>query len=389
MDMKFLTMSDFDFNGKKVLLRVDLNSPVINGKIRLNDRIAEHAKTIKELVNKKAKVAILAHQGRPGKEDFLDLRQHAKMLTKLTGKKIRYVDDLYGNEAINKIKNMKSGEAVLLKNVRSSKLEMLALSPKRHSASDFVKTLTPLFDFFIQDAFSVCHRSHASVVGFAYAMPSIAGRVLEKELKSLEKIKKIGKATYILGGAKPEEDLALLKHASKNKILTAGTFCLFCLSAANCNLGKENEILDKNIVKSLKMFMKKSNLFMPIDFVDEDGKEVELSDLPTDKLIFDIGRKTIDRYKKIIKSSKAIFLKGPVGKYEEKKFQFGTKEIFKAVADSKAFSVVGGGNTVDAINRFRIPKNRFSHVSLGGGALISYVIGKKLPGLEVLKKWTE
>ncbi|MEM7826830.1 MAG: phosphoglycerate kinase [Candidatus Aenigmatarchaeota archaeon] len=379
-----------DYKEKCVLIRVDINSPVVNGKIAMNDRIIAHAKTIKDLAKKGAKVVVLAHQGRPGDEDFLDLEQHAKLLTRLVRKNVKYVDDLYGEKAIKSINDMKPGDIILLKNVRSIKEEMLNLSPEEHAKSAFVKTLAPLFDYFIQDAFSVCHRSHASVVGFPFVLPSYAGPMLEKELSALKRIGEVSEATFILGGAKPEECIALLKYATrkkKNKILTTGVFSLYCLSAAGYKLGEEEKILDKRIVEELKGI---EQVIMPIDFAVEGEKskrkEISLEDLPTEKLIFDIGKRTIKEYKKIIEKSKIIFLKGPAGKYEDKRFQLGTREIFKAVAESKAFSIVGGGNTIDAINKFKILKSKFSHISLGGGALIDYIAGEKMPGIEVLNK---
>lgn len=375
---------------KNVLLRIDINSPIINGKVMMNDRIKEHGKTIKDLLKKKARVVILAHQGRKGDEDYIEsLEQHAKLLSKVVGKKIIYVDDIYG--AIEKIKSLKSGEAILLKNVRSLEEETLKISPEEHAKSKLVTTLSPLFDYFIQDAFSVCHRSQASVVGFAKTLPTLIGRVLEKELESLKKIEKIKASTFILGGAKIEECIILLKYIEKNKIdakiLSGGVFSLACVQANNYNIGKENE-QDEKFINEIKEYIKKINIIVPKDFAIENEKgkrkEIKLEMLPTDKKIFDIGKETIEEYKKIIKRSKFIFVKGPMGKYEDKRFQLGTKEILKSVANSKAYSIIGGGNTLDAINLFKIPKTKFSHISLAGGALLEYISGEKLPGLEVL-----
>ncbi|MBU5678415.1 MAG: phosphoglycerate kinase [Candidatus Aenigmarchaeota archaeon] len=384
------TLDFFDLKNKAILLRVDINSPIINGNVVMNDRIKEHAKTIKELLRKKAKVTILAHQGRKGEEDYMEsLEQHAKLLSRVVGKKIIYVNDIYG--AVERIKSLKPGEALLLKNVRSLDEETLKLTPEEHAKSKLVTTLAPLFDYFVQDAFSVCHRSQASVVGFAKVLPTIIGRVLEKELISLNKIEKLKEGTFILGGAKIEECIILLKYIEKNKIdakvLSSGVFSLACASAKGYDVGNEN-IVDENLVSEIKEFMKNVSISIPKDFAieDENGKrkEVKIEELPTNKKILDIGKETIKEYKDIIKKSKFIFLKGPAGKYEDKKFRLGTKEILSAVANSKAYSIIGGGNTLDAINLLKIPKSKFSHISLGGGALLEYIAGEKLPGLEVI-----
>lgn len=384
------TIDSVELKNKSVLLRVDINSPIINGKVVMNDRIKEHAKTIKELLRKKAKVVILAHQGRKGDEDYLEsLEQHAKLLSKAVGKKIIYVDDIYG--AVERIKSLKPGEAMLLKNVRSLDEETLKISPEEHAKSKLVTTLSPLFDYFVQDAFSVCHRSQASVVGFAKVLPTVIGRVLEKEINTLKKIEKIKEGLFILGGAKIEECIILLKYIEKNRInanvLATGVFSLACASAKGYDVGNENKV-DEKIVNDIKEIMKSVNISIPKDFAIEDEKgkrkEIKLEELPTNRKILDIGKMTIKEYSKIIKKSKFIFLKGPAGKYEDKRFRLGTREILRAVASSKAYSIVGGGNTLDAINLLKIPKSKFSHISLAGGALLEYMAGERLPGLDVL-----
>ncbi|MEM7816349.1 MAG: phosphoglycerate kinase [Candidatus Aenigmatarchaeota archaeon] len=386
----FKTLDSVDLKNKAILLRVDINSPIKNGKVVMNDRIKEHVKTIKELLKKKAKVTILAHQGRKGDDDYMEsLEQHAKLLSKTLGKKITYVDDIYG--AIERIKSLKPGEAILLKNVRALDEETLKLTPEEHAKSKLVTTLSPLFDYFVQDAFSVCHRSQASVVGFAKVIPTIIGRVLEKELISLSKIERLKEGTFILGGAKIEECVILLKYIEKNKIdtkvLSAGVFSLACAIAKGYDVGNENRV-DENIVKEIKEIMKSVDISLPKDFAIEDEKgkrkEIKFEELPTDEKILDIGKETMKEYCEIIRKSKFIFLKGPVGKYEDKRFRLGTKIILNAVANSKAYSIIGGGNTLDAINLLKIPKSKFSHISLGGGALLEYIAGEKLPGLEVI-----
>lgn len=391
-----LPLTKIKVKNKAVLIRIDINSSIIKNKIQINDRFIEHAKTIKYLVNKKAKVIILAHQGRKGKKDFVSLKQHAQILSKLTKKKIQYINDLFGKKAINSIKNLKAGNAILLQNVRQFSGETKNLTAEQHKKSKFVKNLSPLVDIFVLDAFSIAHRSHASVVGFTKTLKSYKGPVLEKELKSLKRFKtnikeKSKFLIYLLAGAKPEENFLLLKHALKQKatILTGGTFCLFCLAAQGKKLGKSEELLKKykNITKKIKK-LKNKNIILPVDFAIEHNKkrkEISLKRLPINKPILDLGKKTIKIYKQKIRKAVIIIVKGPLGKYENKNFALATKEIFKQVAFSKAFSVIGGGNTIDAMTKFKIPKKKFSYISLGGGALLQYLTNNKLAGLVALE----
>lgn len=390
--MNVLTLKDIDVKGKYVLLRIDINAPYDEKKKKISDnpRILSHSTTVKYLSSKKAKLVILAHQGRKGDSDFTDMSQHAKLLTKHSGKKVQFVPDIMGENAISKIKSMKPGDIILLDNVRGLEEETAKISIEEHAKSQFVAKIAPLFDYFVQDGFSVCHRAQASVVGFPYLIKAVAGLVLEKELKSLEKINPEQKATYVLGGAKPEEDIVVLRHALENKnniILTGGVFGLYCIAAKGANLGNNMEKLDAKVLAEMKPLAVVDQVMVPEDLIDERGKTISVYDLPSDNNLLDIGPKTIKKYSGIIKSSKVIFSKGPMGKYEDKKFAKGTQTILKAIASSKAFSLIGGGNTTDAITKFKIPERKFGHVSLAGGALLEYIAGDKLPGVEVLKRW--
>ncbi|MBI2452116.1 phosphoglycerate kinase [Candidatus Pacearchaeota archaeon] len=380
--MKFRTLDDFNFKGKHVLVRTDINSEVENGRVILNDRIIETAKTIKELQKKRAKIVLLAHQGRPGDKDFTSLKQHAKLLNKFF--RVKFVQDIIGKKAIAEIKNLKDGQAILLENVRYLKDEM---SPSIKNS--LIKTLAPLFDIYINDAFSVSHRSQTSVVSFPQILPSGIGRTMEKELKSLEKIK-LRNTLFILAGSKTEENLSLLKKIkNKKNVLACGIFGQLCTIAKGKNLGAQNKFLaDKlKFVPELKSLVK--NIRTPIDFavkVNNKRKELSLNEFPSKYEIFDIGKKTILKYKKRIKKAKSIFMKGTVGYCEEKQFCLGTKKILEAIASSKSFSILGGGHTNSALKKLKINKDKFDYVSLSGGALVEYLAGKNLRGLEALKK---
>jgi len=400
---EYFTIEDFDLEGKTVLLRADLNSPYNKGEKRIEDceRIREHAKTIRFLMEKKAKVVVLAHQGRKGDEDFTHLNQHAELLSKYVGKKVKFVDDVIGEKALQEIKNLREGEAILLDNVRLLDEETQEKSPEEHSKGKLVQTLAPLADFFVQDAFSASHRSHASIVGFSPVLPSMAGKVMEKELKSVERILEASGNVFILGGVKADDCFNIMEYFLKNKpksierILTCGTVGEIFLAAKGLNLGtptfkflEEKGLME--LVSKARRFLKVRELKIeiPIDVAVEEGgkrKEIKLEELPVESLILDIGSRTIKKYSEVIKTAKTIVVKGPAGVYEKAGFETGTKEILQAVANSKAFTLIGGGDTGLAIEKLGIEKEKFSYISLGGGALITYLSGKPMPGIEALK----
>ncbi|MDP3027202.1 MAG: phosphoglycerate kinase, partial [Nanoarchaeota archaeon] len=229
----------------------------------------------------------------------------------------------------------------------------------------------------------VCHRNEASIVLFPKHMKSCAGLLLEKEINALKKIK-IKNCLFILGGAKPEDNIKLLK---RNKVLACGLFGQVCLIAKGKKLGEQENYLKKQkaLIKIPKDKLK--NVETPVDFaVKKNNKRVEikLEDFPSKYEIFDIGSKTIKKYVEEIKKAKAIYMKGPAGDFNENGFAKGTFAVLNAIANSKAFSLIGGGHLSDAIEASGINKKRFNHISLSGGALLSYIAGEKLPGLEAL-----
>jgi len=403
--MDFLTMNDFNFKGKTTILRVDINSPYDEekGRIEVSERLVESAKTIKELSEKKAKVVVLAHQGRKGSPDFITLEQHANILSKLVGKKVKYVNDIIGEKAVNSIRSLKNGEIVLLENVRFLDEETIEKSPEEHSRGRLVMTLSPLADVFVNDAFSAAHRSHASLVGFTPVLPSVAGRIMEREvtlIKGIITTMKISKHdTFLLGGAKPEDPLNImeymLKQGTLENVLLSGIIGELFLIADGYELGKPTVdfLEEKGYLKCLPQVKKvlrkyRDNISMPIDVaIDVYGKRAEMNveDLPISARIMDIGRKTLETYEKVISESVTVGMKGPPGVYEKRGFEVGTKIVLEAVGRSKAISLVGGGHTLSAMKKLGINKDMFSHVSLGGGALITYLSGKKLPAIEALE----
>src|SRR3989338_5347652 len=336
------TLNSIKFRDSTVLVRIDVNSPYKSGKIIDNERIKDATITILELVKKKARVVLLAHQGRPGEDDFVHLDQHANLLSKHLKRNIKFVPDVIGNEAKSAIRSIKPGGILLLDNVRFVKDEEDEKKAK-NGTSMIVKALSPLADFFVNDAFSVSHRAQASVMGFR--IPSCFGRLMEKELNALENTRK----------KKIEEKK--LSH-------------------------------DIELAKTI-LARDRGKIILPCDVaIESDGKrkEVAIDKIPRDASILDIGSKTIAMYEKIIHGSRTVIVKGPAGLYEDRRFRKGTKSIFSCVAASKTYSVMGGGDTIEALDELKINKKKISHISLGGGALIEYLSGGSMPGITAIMK---
>ena len=379
------TMDEFDFKGKNVILRVDINSPLDPSTLEIMDnwRIKRSIPTIRELKDKNAKIVILAHQGRPGKWDFTSLEKHAAELSRLMNEEIKFVDDIYGSKAIQEIKNAGNGEIIMLDNVRKSEDEMKKLPPEEHAKSEMVRKLTPLANTFVNDAFAAAHRSHCSLVGFIPVLPSYAGRLMEAEVEHLDKMVKTAPRprVFIFGGGKYENAIEVIKNLLEkgiaDKILLGGM-------PANAFLGAMNKIemeADDGIREIMERHSDK--IILPVDMVYEDGEhEVEEARKPGN----DIGSKTIDIFKQEIKNAASILISGPMGIFEEERFANGTMQILKAIASSNTFSIAGGGHTVAALNKLGLAE-KFTYVSTGGGSLERFLMGRQLPVIEALIKF--
>jgi len=401
---EFLTLDDVSLTGKLVLVRVDFNSPVDPETKRILDdtRIRTHGETtIKELVDRGAKVVVLAHQGRPGEPDFIPLKEHAEILGRILGKPVKYVDDVFGGKAQEAIRRLKNGEVLVLENVRTYADERKKGTPEEHAKKEMVRKLAPFADLFVNDAFAAAHRAHVSIVGFTAVLPSVAGRIMERELKSLSRVLESPEkpCVFILGGAKADDVLEISKYVLDNGIadfvLTGGVAGHVFLVAKGFDLGKPNmDFLERKellgFVSGIRELMETypDAIKVPLDVaVEVDGKRKEISvhELPTDYPIFDVGAITVEAYGRIIRDAKSIVVSGPVGVYENSEFVFGTKEIFGEVANSEGFSLAGGGHTVAALQELGV-SDKISYISTAGGALIEFLMGKKLPGVVALEK---
>ena len=399
---EFNTLSDTNFDNKIILLRVDFNLPLDRKTLDIIDdtRIKQVIPTIKELIDKKAKLVIIAHQGRKDSWDFISMNKHAKRLASLIGKDVIFIDDIYGDKAKKSINNLKDGEILFLDNVRKIPYETTTKSAEEHSHSEFVQELYPLLDYFVNDAFAAAHRSHCSLVGFTRVLPSFVGRLMEREITQLNKIieKPTKPSVFLFGGAKFSDSIItinrLLENQIADKILLTGLPANAFLKSIGFNLGEKNEkmLLEEGNIEQFneikKIYEKYSeSIFLPKDFAysyNDKRFEISIEDIPCENNIYDIGEKTINEYKEILKQAKTIFLSGPCGVFENDLFKKGTKEIFKFIAYIDAFSIAGGGHTVAAIEKLKL-KDNFSHISTGGGSLEKYMMGDKLPAIEALK----
>ncbi len=395
MDYKVLRYENVD--GKTVFLRVDLNSSVHNGKPVIGKRIKAHAETIKYLNKRNCKLVIVSHQGRRGEKNFISLKPYARILSQLVGTEIRFCG--WKENYLEKIKGLRNKDILLLENTRFREGETEERKAILHARESYVEKLAQLADVFVQDALSICHRSHASVVGFC-TVPSFIGPVLEKELKALEEVDKCdGRKTLLLGGAKPRDSLKLaesmMEHGRADGVLLGGVPGEIALASKNMLKGKTVEFLEKKGLKEVsgdaEKLMEKfhQSVFIPKDLAFEyAGKRIEclVEELPSSALSKDIGARTVAEFSEKIKESGLVVFNGPVGVFEEKNFQFGTKSLLNSISESKAFSLLGGGDTETALETLGFEEGNFSHVSLAGKALLQYLAGKKMPGLEVLKK---
>ncbi len=401
--MSYRTLADLA-GGKRVLARLDLNSPVSVGVVEDNRRFTRHARTVDELLEAGHGVALLAHQGRPGRDTFLPLEQHADILAEHLGHHVEYVPDTDGQPALDAIGNLGAGGVVLLENVRMTDDELPERPPEEHAGSDLVQTLAPEFDAFVGDAYSAAHRKHASIVGFPLVMESYAGRVMETEYEANSAIATRdfdGEVTMVAGGKKATDVIEVMT-ALKDKVdnfLLGGIVGELFLRAIGYDVGRDIEdediyetqwLANRERIQSL-IESHPSDIVYPTDlaYADENDEraEVTVADVRNkDHDYLDIGRDTATQYSDIAANSEAVFVKGALGLFEDERFSTGTVRVLEALARCDCFSVVGGGDTSRAIEMYGMHESDFSHVSIAGGAYINALTGASLPGVEALTR---
>lgn len=404
--MPFDTLDDCAVRGKRVLVRVDINSPLDRQTLRVKDRskIASAVPTLRELSDKGAKLVVLAHQGRSGSWDFVSLSEHAEILSELLERAVRYVDDLLGKAASEAIGGLSEGDIVLLKNVRSYEGETKKLTAEEHARGDLVSTLAPMFDIFVNDAFASAHRPQASIIGFAHVLPSYAGRLMEKEYTTLSRITESPErpCVFVFGGTKFSDSLPIVRHildrGITDRVILGGLIGLAYAAAAGKDIGDPNrailadELASENIQEANEILNRfGQSILLPIDAaLDDQGKrtEADIGPEPLPLPACDIGSKSIGEFGAILGRAKTIFISGPVGVFERPEFALGTRALFEKSTSSGAFCIIGGGHTTAAANQMSFAK-KISYVSTGGGALEHFLLGRPLPAFEALKRSAE
>ncbi len=394
------TLDDIDYEGKTILMRVDINAPIVNSTILDTTRFESHVPTIEELSD--AKLVLLAHQSRPGRKDFTTLESHAATFSRLLGRKVEYIDEIFSKRVKEKIRNMENGEIILLENVRFYSEEQLDRKAEEHAECHLVRKLKASFDLFVNDAFSACHRSHASLVGFVPVLPSVVGRLVEKEIAALNRaLKSEGKKLFILGGAKIKDSVKVMKNVLEKgiaeKVVLTGVVANYFLLLDGRNIGDVNRrivednkegVEDGEMKKLLEKY--RERIVLPIDVgVERDGvrADVPLEEFDGKEKIMDVGIETVNRVSDMIREFDAVVINGPAGVFEDDRFSLGTYEILKAVSKAK-YSIVGGGHIASAARLFGLA-SKMSHVSIAGGACIRYLSGEKLVALEVIREYWE
>jgi 3-phosphoglycerate kinase len=388
-----LTIRDVALKGKNVFLRVDFNVPQDEkGEITDDTRIREALPTIQYLVENKAKIVCASHLGRPKGFDLkFSMKPVSKRFEEISGLKVRQMDDCIGDRIDAEKSNLKEGEIIFLENIRFYKEET-------ENKPEFAQKLAYKIDIFVNDAFAASHRAHASVVGIANFVPlSVAGFLMEKEIKYLGMTISNPERPFIaiIGGAKVSDKIPVLRSLIEkaDKILIGGAMAYTFLKAKGEDVGNslvENESIEvaKNLMDSAKN--KGIEIILPVDHVISkgiEGFEVETSrtPIPQEFAGYDIGNETVALFSRIIKDAKTIFWNGPLGVFEKENFSKGTFEIAKAVADSGAVSIVGGGDSALAVKKAGVER-KITHISTGGGASLEYISEGTLPGIEVLTK---
>ncbi len=391
MDKK--TVENIDVYGKKVLLRVDFNVPIKNGVITDDNRIKEALKTIKCLLNNSAAVIVMSHLGRPEGEVNLkySLKPTAVRLGELLGIDVKFAPDCIGEEAKQMASELKPGEVLMLENLRFYNQE-------EENDKDFCEKLASLADIYVNDAFGTAHRKHASTYGVAKLLPNAVGFLIEKELKNIADViqNPVRPFVGILGGAKVSDKLTIVESLLNkvDTLIVGGAMAYTFLSAKNYNMGKsrvEHEMIGE-AKRLIDLAQEKGvNLLLPIDHVITNDFENPTvikttidANIPNEYLGMDIGKQTIKAYKKAIKSAKTVIWNGPMGVFENPKFEDGTKLVAKALTKCKGKTIVGGGDSAAAVIKFGYAK-KIWHISTGGGASLKLFEGKVLPAVDVIE----
>ncbi|MGE7695723.1 phosphoglycerate kinase [Lysinibacillus sp. NPDC094177] len=386
------TMKDIDVKGKRVFVRVDFNVPMADGVITDETRIRAAIPTIEYLVEQGAKVILASHLGRPKGEVKEDMRLTAVgvRLAEVMGKPVTKLDESIGKEVEEAVANMQNGDMILLENVRFH-----AGEEKNDPA--LAEQFAKLADVYVNDAFGAAHRAHASTEGIAKHIPAVSGFLMQKELDVLGKALSNPERpfTAIIGGAKVKDKIGVIESLLEkvDHLIIGGGLSFTFIKAQGHDIGKS--LLEEDKIDLAKSFIEKAKekgvqLHMPIDAVvanefskDAETKIVDVDAIPADWMGLDIGPKTAAKYAEVIKDSKLIIWNGPMGVFEMDKFANGTKTVAEAMATTTGYTVIGGGDSAAAVEKFEVA-DKMDHISTGGGASLELMEGKELPGIVAL-----
>ena len=403
------TLDEYEVTGKTVLCRVDMNQPVdrANDTLKSIQRITACAPTVRELSDKGARVVLLAHQGSDIEyKNFYCTRPHAKVLSELLGREVKWIDDVTGPAARAAITALKNGEILLLDNVRFCSEEQtlfemkLQLTHEQQAKTEVVRKLAPLADLYVCDAFAAAHRDQPTLCGFEEVLPSAMGRLFEREYCVISELMEAPEhpCTFVLGGSKISDAFMMmetvLSSGAADKVLTGGLVGQILLAAKGEEIGAgtlgfiRKSGYEEFIEKAKPVLAKyQERIVLPCDLAQvADGArtEAEVGAIPADFNAMDVGCKTAQAYREIILASKTVFANGPIGVFEEAASELGTKTLFEAMADTQGYTVVGGGDSVTAAKKYGVT-DKLGYICTGGGALIRFLTGEELPVVKALR----
>ncbi|MGE4453528.1 MAG: phosphoglycerate kinase [Sphaerochaeta sp.] len=388
------TIRDCDFSGKRALVRVDFNVPIKDGVVTDDTRIKAALPTLKYLLDGGASLVVMSHRGRPkGKKNpEFSMAPIAKRFGQLLGKEVQLAQDVIGDEVAGQVSALKAGDVLLLENVRF-------YGEEEKNDPEFAKSLASFGDLYVNDAFGTAHRAHASTEGVAHYLPSYAGFLIEKEVKFMAPLLSNPEKPFvaIIGGSKVSSKISVLESLVKtcDTIVIGGGMAYTFLAVQGHAIGKslvEDEYKDVASSFLAKAKEKGVQVILPVDHLcgaefkeDAEAISIDSTDIPENLIGMDIGAKTVTMIVDAVGSAKSVVWNGPMGVFEFDAFAQGTLTVAKALAESDAISVVGGGDSVAAINKFDLA-DKISHVSTGGGASLEFLEGKVLPGIKALEK---
>lgn len=407
------TLDEAEVRGKTVLCRVDINQPVdrAKGTLKSINRIQACVPTVRELSDRGAKVVLMAHQGSDIEyKNFYTTKPHAAVLQQLLGREVKWIDDVCGPAAREAIRTLKDGEILLLDNVRfvseeQTLFEMkLCLTHEQQAKTLLVEKLAPLADLYVCDAFAAAHRDQPSLCGFEQVLPSYMGRLFEKEYCTVSQVMEapVRPCVFVLGGAKISDAFLMmntvLSRGVADKILTGGLVGNIFLTALGKEIGSGsvNFILKSNygeyIEKAKELYARYGEkIVLPVDLAwVEEGqrREAALGQVPGDITSLDVGSKTAEMYRQEILSAKTVFVNGPMGVFEQAPSELGTKAVWQALADTEGFTVLGGGDSITATEKYGLA-SQMGYICTGGGALIRFLTGEELPVVKALRHGAE